>query len=71
MKQEKRETGNQIEGLSGCVYHLYLGCVCVSELIVSSVFLPIAAALIAGVTPNTILMTIKFPVGGEALCISV
>ena len=29
VKQEKRETGNQIEGLSGCVYQLYLGCVCV------------------------------------------
>ena len=67
MKQEKRETGNQIEGLSGCVYQLYLGCVCVCvcELIVSCVFLTIAATLIAEVTPHMILMTIKCTVCGK------
>lgn len=60
MKQEKRETDNQIERLLGCVYQLYLGCVCVyvSELIVSCVFLTITATVIAEVTPNMILMTI-------------
>ncbi len=75
VKQEKRETGNQIEGLSGSVYQWYLGCVCVrmcvSELIASCVFLTIAATLIAEVPPNMILMTIKFTVGREAPCISI
>lgn len=40
MKQEKRETNNQIEGLLEYVYQLYLSSVCASQLIVSSVSPP-------------------------------
>lgn len=40
MKQERRETSNQIERLLEYVYQLYLSSVCASRLIVSSAFLP-------------------------------
>lgn len=59
MEQEKWKTGNQIEGLLGYVYQLYLSSVCVSELIVSCVFLTSTAALIAEVTLRMILMAIN------------